>query len=243
MVRHRAPAAFPTSLTTVRWRHTAIARCAVLVISEVPHYPLRVSRNTATRALRDGTLALHRETERHVRILDPDATTATYARFLSRMYGFHAALEDAFADHAALIATGFQPEARRKQGLLVADLHVLGVDALDYERCRTLPSVATLARALGAAYVVEGSTLGGAFVQSRLSPALKTTTRFLAGYGARTGEMWKAFGAIVDTQLADERSLAEAVGAARDTFACLITWLDEPGREPPQPYRGFEARP
>jgi len=189
--------------------------------------------------LREATLEHHREAERHVRILDPDATIATYTRYLVRMYGFHAAIERVFADHDALSRAGFDPAARCKTPLLAADLHELGLDPNLLERS-ALPDLDSLARALGAAYVIEGSTLGGTFIRARL--VLDVPLRFLAGYGAATGAMWKVFGAICDRELASQAARDEAVAAARETFTALTTWLDEPAREAPYPNPALERR-
>jgi heme oxygenase len=187
----------------------------------------------SVRSLRTATLDLHAAAERHVRILDDDATVATYVRFLDRMHGVHAAVEAALADHTELAAVGFDAPARRKSPLLRADLACLG--AVPGEPHCKIPDVGGIARGLGAAYVIEGSTLGGAFVRSRLRiPAVPTA--FLAGYGERTGPMWKRFVTICETARGDADA---AIAAARAMFQALIDWLDEPAREPPRPFRGF----
>jgi len=177
--------------------------------------------------LKRETHDLHVEAERHVRILDPDATEAQYVRYLQRMYGFHAAIEAAFADHAELAAAGFDAAGRSKRGLIEADLAILGAPT---GPLASIPDVRGLARGAGAAYVVEGSTLGGAFILAKM-PAQRTA-RFLAGYGDDTGPRWKQFAAVV-AQVTDE---AAAIAAARDTFATLIAWLEEPARPQPRPF-------
>jgi heme oxygenase (biliverdin-IX-beta and delta-forming) len=187
----------------------------------------------SVRRLRTATLDLHAAAERHVRILDDDATVTTYVRFLDRMHGVHAATEAAFAGHAELADTGFDAPARCKSPLIRADLACLGAVPGD-ARC-VIPAVTGLARGLGAAYVIEGSTLGGAFVRSRLRiPAVPT--KFLGAYGEATGPMWKRFATICETARADAD---EAIATARAMFQALIDWLDEPAREPPRPFRGF----
>lgn len=204
---------------------------------------MAVLRGPAILRLREDTAPLHAQAERHVRILDADADRATYARFLTRMLGFHAAVEDVFADHAGLAALGFDAAGRRKRGLLVRDLTALGVEARGLPRCASLPALATTAEVVGAAYVVEGSTLGGAFVRAHLPPGLAplagVATAFLDGYGAETGPRWRRFVAIVEEALADDEARAAGSRAARATFAALIAWLDEPAAEPPHPYRGL----
>lgn len=186
----------------------------------VPGHPLR--------ALKERTRDLHLRAEEYVRILDDDATRDDYARYLHAMHGFHAPLEDAFAADAQLAEVGFAAPERRKQAMLRQDLAALG-DHDDPVRCPSLPSTRTLARRLGVAYVLEGSTLGGKFILARLPAALAplhgTATRFLEGYGAATGARWRELGAIVERCLTSETAEAEAVAGARETFTTLIDWL------------------
>ncbi|MGE0546098.1 MAG: biliverdin-producing heme oxygenase [Kofleriaceae bacterium] len=193
------------------------------------------------RRLRHETLEAHREAERHVRILDHDATEQTYARYLSRMFGFHAPLEDLFACRDDLIEIGFDPLARRKQDLIRVDLARLGRAQSPVSLCLTLPDVSGLPRALGVAYVLEGSTLGGPFILSRMRPRFEhlfgSATTFLEGYGAATGVMWRRFGGLLEHHVIDERACTIAIAAARETFATLTEWLDEPAADPPHPFR------
>jgi heme oxygenase (biliverdin-IX-beta and delta-forming) len=200
------------------------------------------------RRMRDETADLHHEAERHVRILDPDASDATYRRYLGRMLGFHAPMEDRFARHRELAAIGFDAPARRKQHLLRADLAALGPAELDpgtaarpLPVAADLPAIDDLASALGAAYVLEGSTLGGAFILSRMrarfAHLIGVATQFLDGYRGATGAMWRDFTALAERHLAGEPAAGAAVAAARATFEKLTAWLDEPAAEPPRPFR------
>jgi heme oxygenase len=85
------------------------------------------------------------------------------------------------------------------------------------------------ARAAGAVYVLEGSTLG-ATVVSRVLRDIDVTPdaggRYFGGYGVQTGPRWKetcaalaAFGATNDVDA--------IVDGARVTFAALRSWLCE----------------
>jgi heme oxygenase len=199
-----------------------------------------------SRFLKHETADLHREAERHVRILDDDATEATYARYLMRMLGFHAPMEDRFAAHQGLAEVGFDVWVRRKQGLIRDDLAALGLAGVPAPRCADLPDVGNLARALGAAYVLEGSTLGGPFIiarmRVRLGHLVGVATAFLEGYRSATGPMWRSFSALVERCLAAPAARDAAVDTARSTFAKLIAWLDEVPAEPPQPFRWLAPR-
>lgn len=164
-----------------------------------------------------------------MRILDADATLTDYRRYLAAMLGYHAPLEDRLGAHAGLLAVGFAAAERRKSPMLAADLGVLGEDPSTVPRCAALPSTASLASALGVAYVLEGSTLGGRYILAKLPPALTVlrgrATAFLAGYGPDTGARWRAFAAVITRVVSTTEAEAEAVLAARATFTRLIDWL------------------
>ncbi|MGE0871101.1 MAG: biliverdin-producing heme oxygenase [Kofleriaceae bacterium] len=195
------------------------------------------------RRLRHETLEAHREAQRHVRILDPDATEATYARYLRRMFGFHAPIEDMFACRADLADIGFDPLARRKQDLIRVDLARLGLSHIPVSLCLTLPDITGLPRALGVAYVLEGSTLGGPFIMSRMRPRFEhlfgVATTFLEAYGAATNAMWRRFGALLEQHVVDDSACSAAIAAARETFATVTEWLGEPAAAPAHPFRSW----
>jgi heme oxygenase len=190
------------------------------------------SRVTApVRRLKVATSDLHVRAEQYVHILDADATEDTYRAYLARMWGFHAPIEERFGRHRGLAALGFAAAARRKQELLAADLEALGTGD-EPPRCAALPATTTVARALGVAYVLEGSTLGGRFILTRMQPRLGhlrgVATHFLEGYRGATGAMWRGYCAMADAALAEPGAYDEAEAGARETFATLIDWLAEP---------------
>jgi heme oxygenase len=181
------------------------------------------------RRLRADTAALHARAEQHVRILDDDASSADYQRYLAAMHGYHAPLEQRFAAHAGLARAGFGASLRQKRTLIERDLAALGDRRTAWPACPRLPEVEPLPRAVGAAYVLEGSTLGGRYILAKLATALAPlrgrATAFLEGYGAETGDRWRAFGEVVARAIASPADEDEAVAGARATFARLIDWL------------------
>lgn len=181
------------------------------------------------RALKDLTRDLHLRAEQYVRILDEDATRDDYTRYLVAMLGFHAPIEQLFAADAELEAAGFAACERQKSHLIARDLRIVAPSETATLRCSALPISDSLAQRIGIAYVIEGSTLGGKFILANLPPALAAlkgrATAFLEGYGAATGARWKSFGAVVERVVTSAAAEAEAVAAARDTFARLIAWL------------------
>ena len=178
------------------------------------------------RELKHGTADLHEEAERYVRILDGDANVEDYVRYLRAMYGFHAPIEAALLAHAPLAAAQFDAPGRcRKAAWMRADLDALG-HREEPLLCTEVPQPTSLARALGIAYVLEGSTLGGRFILSRLPPAIAALpARYLEGYGKDTGARWRAFADIATREIGSPLDEASAVHAARETFSLLISWL------------------
>lgn len=181
------------------------------------------------RALKESTQALHRRAEQYVRILDHDATVEDYARYLRAMYGFHAPIENALAADGTLEAAGFAAALRRKTPLLAQDLRRLDPCGPVPPCCFALPVSDSVARRIGIAYVIEGSTLGGKYILAHLPPAVAalrgTATAFLEGYGAATGARWRGFAEIAARLIALPGAEAEAIAGARDTFERLIAWL------------------
>jgi heme oxygenase len=145
--------------------------------------------------LREETAGAHAAAELAVmRALTP-LGRASYSRYIARVHALYDALEpqlwracaELVPDHAL----------RLKVGWLRADLAAL--DVKRFEPAVALPAFDCSAYALGAAYVIEGATLGGPVLLGRLRAAAvldaqgSQGARFLSGYGASNAAMWQAF--------------------------------------------------
>jgi hypothetical protein len=93
-------------------------------------------------------------------------------------------------------------------------------------------------------YVLEGATLGGAFIHRHLAalPALASLRlRAFSPYGERTGVMWHAYRRATRAHVADRGDPARVVAAARDTFAALARWVEAAQRTTAWPVSGTAA--
>ncbi|NVB43024.1 biliverdin-producing heme oxygenase [Pseudenhygromyxa sp. WMMC2535] len=81
-------------------------------------------------------------------------------------------------------------------------------------------------RALGVAYVLEGSTLGSQVLRRR--PGLDTL-RYLEGYGEATGPMWLALIERLEREGRDRAAREAIVDGAASTFDDLHSWLEVAG--------------
>ncbi|MBW8523240.1 biliverdin-producing heme oxygenase [Chryseobacterium chendengshani] len=78
--------------------------------------------------------------------------------------------------------------------------------------------------ALGAMYVIEGSTLGGNVIAKQLSKTKgfdEVTFNFFGCYQESTGPMWKNFKEVLDAEVAEE-NYEEALSGAKKLYMFLL---------------------
>lgn len=171
-------------------------------------------------ALRAATRAHH---DRLDRLLDLRrlGDRRRYGRVLQGMDGF-------LADWEAHVATAL-PAAwhgwlhrRSRRHFLRQDLRALGIASTAPHG--PMPGLGSAAAAWGSVYVIEGSALGGQVITRTLADAGLTPERgaaYFHGWGADTGRMWHDARRLLEGQLADPASLAQACEGACATFDAL----------------------
>ncbi|GLR47507.1 biliverdin-producing heme oxygenase [Sphingomonas astaxanthinifaciens] len=132
-----------------------------------------------------------------------------YGRFLAAQATVLLPLEQWLDEQGATDLLDYWPE-RRRADLLRDDLANLGQQIPQAEDIN-LP--ATPAAMLGAAYVLEGSRLGGALLARQVGADLPR--RFLAGERAAS---WRGFVGQLDRRLQDPADLDAAIEGARTVF-------------------------
>ena len=169
-----------------------------------------------TLRLRRETSDCHRRLDSHPRLTALASGTIAredYADLLASFLGFYRPLERKLSDFEAYAG-------RNKTPLLERDLRAMNRDPDTVPDCSALPEIHGLGSALGAIYVVEGSTLGGRIISRGLPPELARD--FLRSYGERVSEMWKAMQAELTAYTGDP---TEVVRTARATFESLEAWI------------------
>ncbi|SDF17526.1 Heme oxygenase [Blastococcus aurantiacus] len=180
------------------------------------------------RLLRTGTAAEHEDVERTLDLLDPSLTRHRLAQVLDAMHGFWRAAEaglDGWAARCPADAEGVDWPRRRRASLFAADLRKL--DAPPSDDAPLLPDVPGTDEALGRMYVLEGSTLGGVFIDRHLAalPELAgVTVHSFSPYGSETGAMWAAFRRTTRARISEGGDAAAMLASARTTFAGLAGW-------------------
>ena len=185
-------------------------------------------------ALREATRSLHAIVDEGSPLTHPALDNATYLAHAERVYGWMQPLE-----HALYIApagwawpVGIQSTRRgQKSQLLGRDLAAGGLSPCDAPLCPYTPVPDSLAAAFGLAYVCEGTTLGGAYLNKQLRPRLGLPLHWLKGYDADTGSLWRAFQESLATEIRTPGNIKTACEAACMAFHTFNQWVNEmPGR-------------
>jgi heme oxygenase len=182
------------------------------------------------RELRTATAEEHDRVESALDLMDPHLDRDRLVDVLGRLHAFWLPAEaglDAWARRRPEDAAALDWDRRRRAGLYAADLRALGADA-DPGGRPDLPDVRDTDEALGRLYVMEGSTLGGTFIDRHLAtlPGLAGGPRLrcFSPYGTDTGAMWHAFRRVTRAHVAGPGDAGRVVAAARTTFAVLADW-------------------
>jgi heme oxygenase len=185
--------------------------------------------------LRAATSPAHQQLEAVLNLLDARINLQDYRNILARFHGFWRAWQP--------LAGGLMNDPaftlpRQRLYLLENDLAALGMPPAAAQALPLcpMPGLTDAAAALGSFYVMEGSTLGGRVIEKTLLPRLGLTRdsggSYFAGYGGRTGPMWRDFlDRLAAAPLADA---AQITFGAAATFTSLTSWFaDKPLHCPP----------
>jgi heme oxygenase len=182
--------------------------------------------------LRLSTAEAHRAVEVDLGLPDSVADLEDYRRCLAAFYRLYRPLEAALAAFDDWTSIGVEIAARAHTPRLAVDLSALGLDpqALPDARSAALPVLSNFATALGALYVLEGSTLGGRVIlrllQERLGERIRDASAFFGGHGARTAESWKEFKQSLDRYgAAHPDRIRTVVDGANTSFRCIGSWM------------------
>lgn len=184
--------------------------------------------------LREKTSAQHRQLESHPllhQLTSGQLSTGVYNTILQKFYGFFSPLEELISQYSPEDYLEDYQE-RRKAQLLLQDLNKIDNDHFSQQLpdiCDDLPNITNTDGAMGALYVMEGSTLGGQMISRHVEKTLGFTpsngTAFFYGYGKDTGKRWKKFQQAMQQYTSRQPTHTQLITGAQHTFSKLNTWL------------------
>ncbi len=167
----------------------------------------------------------HERAERVVRLMSPGLSPEGYRRHLEALHAVHGALEPLLAQALDGFSSELLLAERWKLPLLREDLLALGHDEASLARLPALahpPSVPGVPEALGALYVLEGSTLGGQIILRQLVRHFEGQSvgrfAFFRAYGDAVGPMWKSFGEAALRICPEPTQAPRVIQGAQDAF-------------------------
>jgi len=182
--------------------------------------------------LRLGTQALHQEVERALGLPEAIQSLADYVRCLRRFYQFYRSVETSFASFTAWETAGIVLPEYLRADRIALDLEALGErpQEICWAGRAALPLLPHFECALGALYVVEGSSLGSQFILRHVSAVLGSeidgADSFFRGRGAETGGHWKQFCRLLDAYGVQHPDAAPlAIEGAAATFRSVGRWM------------------
>jgi heme oxygenase len=189
--------------------------------------------------LKEQTSTLHNQVEKAAfakQIMDGSLTLAQYQHLIIKNYQLHKMVESQIARQLTPEEQGkLQFEKRQKLHLLAKDLEGLGLDptALLVQDDNDF-AIQNIYEAIGAMYILEGSTLGGAVIQRHLAknPAIggEVAFHYYGCYGKETGEMWKQFAMFATMAVVTPETQEMVLQKAIETFSLfeyLLGQVDE----------------
>ena len=197
-----------------------------------------IADETPLQALRTATGAAHRRLH-HVQsfaaLLRGSLALDDYKCLLLRLLGLHAPLDERqqrFQNEPLLSWMRIAPTESRSSRLR-HDLAVLGVaDEVTEEVARAdvlLPPLTTAAEALGSAWVVEGSALGGRIMAKLLFDQFGVGPENGGAFFAPQPQqdvLWSACCAAVERCAWQTAERAQVLAGARDTMTTFADWMD-----------------
>ena len=171
-------------------------------------------------ALRRQTREAHERLESGLDVAGRCRTRHGYGQVLAGLRSAYAPLEAAVSASPAAASAVPDWADRRKTAWLDADLAGLRVapgPAAD------VPELDAVEDVLGAVYVMEGATLGGALLVAQLQQVFADPPphRFFSSYGERRGAMWHGFRVRAEALGEAGADADQVVEAALRTFGVL----------------------
>lgn len=184
--------------------------------------------NMLSEILKEKTTTAHQELEKKlVGQMRAMKGIADYILLLQSFHSYFGGLEKLINPHIGLqVLPDYQQ--RRKTDLVAADLSTLGANVPLMAGTDHLPKITNTAEALGALYVMEGSTLGGQHIKKMLSKQLGIdeayAMSFFNGYGQDTQQMWASFKNAIN-HYSSPKSNEVVIRSANQTFEKFSAWF------------------
>lgn len=188
-----------------------------------------MSKTLLSEQLKEHTKSQHQLLEKQIiPLIKAIRTTTDYSRLLMLFYTYFGAVE-LLVDNTLDVEYIPDYPQRRKTALLHTDLDVMNITIQPFATGAYLPAIENHLQAIGAMYVMEGSTLGGLHISKMISLQLQQQNTnafsFFNGYKDETQQMWHLFKTAIDNMLLKPGEEATVINASNNTFERFANWI------------------
>lgn len=203
---------------------------------------------TVRDVLRAKTWEIHKKLHLHasfVALFNETLSLDGYRLLVERLYGFYAPLDRAIDRALAGDAVQNRFSYVARADILARDLADLGLDRdalADSPECLAVYDIVSPLTVGGILYVVEGSTHGGAVIDTAARKLLGNQAggrRYWAWCQAENERRWAATNRYLEHLRAQGIALDDLVAGARGTFQLMAEWLAPLNRSPAKVEKGM----
>lgn len=184
--------------------------------------------------LKERTGAQHAALEKNfIKQIKMIRSTHDYVKLLWILHGYYAAVEHDLKPHLEQPHHLQDYTRRRKTQSLLNDLNFFSASR-SVNLCKEVPHVNSYPAALGAMYVLEGSTLGGQIIAGIIAKQLGIEPTdgfsFFTSYGVEVKQMWESYKQILHGPF-NEDEKNEILETAIQTFTTFKQWIDQHAKD------------
>jgi heme oxygenase len=184
-----------------------------------------------TEKIKEDTLQNHQQTEKIlIGKMKAMRSKLDYVALLNDFYGYFGGLEQQIERYVNT-SNMTDYNDRRKTAAIAEDIEALGGIVPPIASGHELPEISNYLKALGALYVIEGSTLGGKIISKMVQQHLQLDgtagLSFFSSYGDNTEQMWERFKDVLNHTPASPQEEEIITEAANQTFSKFKNWLEK----------------
>lgn len=177
--------------------------------------------------IRQSTRQAHQELDQQVYpLIQQIKDDNSYVKMLETFYGYYKPVYGLLDMYLSNETVPDYTERRRPEAIL-NDINNFS-ERSEIALCSDVPVVSNISQALGAFYVLEGSTMGGQIISKKIAANLELNTNnglsFFNSYGENNKNMWSNFLVSLNEQEKDLNT-DEIILTAYKTFSKFRNWI------------------
>lgn len=187
------------------------------------------------RELKELTAPFHKsiESSKYPKLLlDSSCTREDYIEYLFKIYRFTSLVELRFYEYEDMFEDNkIDIESRCHSNKALSDLKNLGINtkSIEFENPKRIPKMDNFSKAFGILYLLEGSTMGGGVISSKLQNSGFATNAltYLKPYGESSMQKWSEFLYSFEKYASDKSVQTDIILSVCEGYLLLKEWFEQ----------------